>query len=69
MLRSSSSRRPLLLLSAGLLGLSAYAVATRSGAPAALAGDGVRGAWVGVCLGLEVLAVVLLRRARGGSAA
>jgi hypothetical protein len=34
----------------------------------ALAGDTARGGWVGVCLGLEVLAVVLLRRALGRSA-
>ena len=63
-----TSRRPIVLLSAGLVGLSAYAVATRSGAPGASAGDAARGVWIGVCLGLEVLAVVLLRRARGGPA-
>jgi len=64
-----TSRSPVLLLVAGLIGLSAYAVVTRPGSPAAQMSDAVRGVWVGVCLGLETLAVILLRRARGGSAA
>lgn len=67
MMRTSTTR-PLVLMAAGLFGLAGFAATTRSGAPLATATDAARGAWVGVCLGLEVLAVILLRRARGASA-
>lgn len=59
-----SSRRPLVLMAAGLLGLGAVAAATRPGHPAARMGDAAHGVGVGVCLGLEVLAVALLARPR-----
>lgn len=58
------SRRPFALIAAGLLGLAFYTVATRPGLPTALSSDAVHGAWLGVCLGLEVVGLVLLRKTR-----
>ncbi|AHG92839.1 hypothetical protein J421_5304 (plasmid) [Gemmatirosa kalamazoonensis] len=57
-------RLPFALLAGGLLGAALYPVAARAGLPAALAGDAAHGVWLGVCLGLEVLGLVTLRKAR-----
>jgi hypothetical protein len=58
------SRRPFAPIATGLFGLAFYMVATRPGLPTALHGDAVHGMWVGMCLGLEVMGLVLLRKTR-----
>lgn len=56
---------PFVLVAVGLLGLSAYAVILRLPHPALLSNDLIRGIWYGFCIGLEILGLILLRRARG----
>lgn len=54
------------LIAAGLFGMALYTVGVRAGIPTALGGDFVHGAWVGVCVGLEVVGVVILRKPKPG---
>jgi hypothetical protein len=54
--------RPYVLIAAGLLGMGLYAVAMRFPHPAILSNDFVQGAWYGVCVGVEILGLYLLRK-------
>jgi hypothetical protein len=56
---------PYAFLLAGALGLVLYPRALGSGAPPALVSDGVVGFVHGICIGLEVLAVILLVQSGG----
>lgn len=58
---SATSARPRALLAAAVIGLALYPVALRLPHPPALAGDAVHGAWVGVCVGLALVALGLMR--------
>ena len=60
----SLTRRPFALIVAGLSGMAFYTIATRPGLPTGPSMDAVHGAWLGVCLGLEVVGLLLLRMAR-----
>lgn len=66
-LRARPGARPHVLVAAGLFGAALYATGLRVPQPPALSHDAVRGAWLGVCLGLELLGVsVLVRNRRAG---
>jgi hypothetical protein len=58
----SRKPRPHVLIAAGLLGITLYAVVVRVSHPAVLANDFLQGAWYGACLGLELLGLYLLRK-------
>ena len=51
------------LMATGLLGAAAYTIVARS-TGAALGGDAGHGFWVGACIGLELVGVVLLVKSR-----
>ena len=53
---------PYALLLAGTLGLALYPRVLGAGAPPALSSDGFVGFVHGICIGLEVLAVLMLSR-------
>lgn len=52
------------LIAAGLFGMALYAVLVRAGHPTVLASDSLGGAWMGACIGLELIGVSLLLKAR-----
>jgi hypothetical protein len=54
--------RPYVLVAAGLLGIGLYAVAIRFWHPAILSNDLVQGVWYGLCVGVEILGLYLLRK-------
>jgi hypothetical protein len=54
--------RCLRLVAAGLFGMALYTIAARFGGPAFLARDSVHGAWLGVCIGLEAVGLVMLAK-------
>ena len=56
--------QPPVLIAAGLLGIAGYEVILRSFHPRVLGHDFAHGLWFGICFGLEILGLVLLRRAR-----
>jgi hypothetical protein len=58
----SRQPRPFVLIAAGILGMGLYAVATRLPHPAILSNDFIQGTWYGLCLGIEILGLYLLRR-------
>jgi TRAP-type C4-dicarboxylate transport system permease small subunit len=60
--------RPHVLVAIGLLGIAGYSIVARLWHPAILSDDLVRGLWYGICLGLEILGVVRLRK-RGARSA
>lgn len=47
------------LIAAGLFGMALYPIVARTGHPAVLSSDSVRGAWIGACIGLELVGVSL----------
>jgi hypothetical protein len=58
-------KRPYQLIAAGVLGIAAYAVAMRLFHPGWMASDLIHGLWYGVCLGIEILGLVMIRKQRG----
>ena len=58
--------RGLSLIALGLVGAALYPIVTRANHPALLDSDAAHGAWIGVCIGLEIVGVWLLRSRRGG---
>ena len=54
------SRKPLLFVSLGLLGLGLWTIASAYGLPPALQSDFARGFFPGLCIGVEALGCVLL---------
>lgn len=56
--------RPLALVIAGLLGISLFLIGDHYHWPIIPAGDFARGLWFGVCLGLEVHAVIVFLKSR-----
>ncbi len=65
----SRQPRPHVLIAAGLLGMSLYAVATRFPHSAILSNDFIQGTWYGICLGVETLGLYLLRETGSNHAA
>lgn len=58
--------RPYALVSLAILGLAASQVVERTFHPAFRGHDFALGAWMGVCLGVEILGVIRLRCIRCG---
>ena len=56
--------QPMLLIAAGLFGMLPYAILTRSTHPSVLTSDSMRGLWIGVCIGLEVVGLSVLLKTR-----
>ncbi|MDL2353720.1 MAG: hypothetical protein QFF03_00520 [Pseudomonadota bacterium] len=54
------------LLVIGLLGIGAYPLVVRAPHPALMDSDLFHGLWLGVCLGLELTGVYMLRKRRRG---
>lgn len=54
--------RPHVLVAIGLLGIAGYSTVERLWHPAILSHDLVRGLWYGLCLGVEILGVIRLRK-------
>lgn len=66
-LRHSS---PYLLISIGTMGIAGYQLILRIFHPPIMAHDLFHGIWFGICLGLEILGLIYLRKAnRSPSAA
>ncbi|HJV22882.1 MAG TPA: hypothetical protein VJ570_09295 [Holophagaceae bacterium] len=55
---------PFLFVALGVLGLAGYELALRATHAPFLASDAVHGGWMGLCIGLEILGLLLLRRQR-----
>ncbi|GGC65767.1 hypothetical protein GCM10011396_10980 [Undibacterium terreum] len=66
-MRSDIRKTALGVMSTGLIGLCAYQIILRVNHPAALDSDLVHGIWVGVCLGLELIGVALLKKSKFSS--
>jgi hypothetical protein len=56
--------RYLALVATGLFGMALYSITVRFGGAAVLSRDGVHGAWIGFCIGLELVGVVMLASPR-----
>jgi hypothetical protein len=57
---------PLVLIAAGLIGMGLLLLAEHFHLPIARAGDFASGLWFGVCLGVELLGVIVLVRSKAG---
>ncbi|MGH9440970.1 MAG: hypothetical protein ACRD16_01720 [Thermoanaerobaculia bacterium] len=61
---SKSLFQPILLVSVGLLGITLVPFVLRVSHSALLSNDFVRGLWYGLCLGLEIVGIYRLGKAR-----
>ena len=52
------------LIALGLIGMAVYPIVVRGAHPSFLNGDAAHGAWFGVCLGLEIVGLWMLRSTR-----
>jgi hypothetical protein len=52
------------LVAIGLFGISGYELALRLFHPSFLANDFAHGLWLGVCIGLEIHGLLVIRRAK-----
>lgn len=57
------------LIAIGLLGIAGYQIVLRLLHPPILSNDFVHGIWLGLCIGLECLGLLFLRKSKGGHAA
>ena len=61
--------RPHVLVALGLLGIAAYQLALRLFHLEIMENDFIHGAWFGICLGLEILGLIILRKGKRNQAA
>ncbi len=64
-----SKKNGYVLVAIGLLGIAGYEMALRLLHPSFLANDLTHGLWLGVCIGLEILGLFVLGRAKRRDAA
>ncbi len=63
-MRSRRHVYPMAFVAGGLLGISLFLVASRSGWPIVPASDFAKGLWFGACIGLEMIGMLWVVRAK-----
>ena len=63
---ASTNKKQFLLIAAGLIGIACYEISIRLFGNHFLTSDFFHGSWFGVCIGLEILGLLLLRKSMVG---